>query len=149
METYEIISDGQKFIFHVIKNTTTPCPACGIPACGKEDILWYEKGDQRMAIIVNGSDLDLAIGEFLNKHVKPIHYGSLPNFIREWNEARGWENCGDYDGYELQIDDFLQSIELLKSCDMEKWAAGGSLKDMQKLAYTAQEIGTKLKIVRG
>lgn len=39
METYNVESNGKKYSFNVVKNTTKPCPECGIPACGKEDIL--------------------------------------------------------------------------------------------------------------
>lgn len=51
METYNVESNGKKYSFNVVKNTTKPCPECGIPACGKEDILWYKYDNQRIAII--------------------------------------------------------------------------------------------------
>ncbi|MEM6806908.1 MAG: hypothetical protein AAF696_36240 [Bacteroidota bacterium] len=130
METHEVESNGERFIFNVIKNTTTPCNICGAPACGREDILWYENGNQRMAIIFDGGYFDLAGEEFFNKNIKTINYDSLPNFMKEWNESRGWERCWDYNGYELQIDDFLQSMELLKSCEMGKWITGEDIKGM-------------------
>jgi hypothetical protein len=149
METHEIESNGKIFTFSVVKNTTEPCPECGVPACGKADILWYESNDQRIAIIFDGGYFDLAGEEFFNKNLKSINYDSLPEFMKEWNESRGWEGCWDYDGYELQIDDFLRSMDLIKTCELGKWIREEDINDMQRLAIEAKEKQAKLKIVRG
>ena len=140
MTTREIQSDGQRFIFQVVKNTTKPCPVCGVPACGKEDILWYEHNQHRMAIIFDGGYFDLAGQEFFRKKLKTINYDSLPEFMKEWNESRGWEDCWDYEGYPLDIDDFLASIDLLRSCNLKKWLtrryASLGHKRQEKRSYT-------------
>lgn len=149
METHEIESNGKKFFFNVVKNTTEPCPECGVPACGKEDILWFEDKNQRIAIIFDGGYFDLAGEEFFDKNIKTIKYGSLPIFMKEWNEARGWTDCWDYNGYTLDIDDFLESMELLKSCEMGKWITMEDIHSMEELANNAKKNGAKLKIVRG
>lgn len=149
MEVYEIESNGEKFTFNVLKNSTEPCPECGVPACGKEDILWYEDKIQRIAIIFDGGYFDLAGQEFFEKHIKTIEYDSLPTFMKEWNEARGWTDCWDYNGCELDIDDFIKSMDLLKYCEQGKWITAEDIDDMVSLANTAKNIGSKLKIVRG
>jgi hypothetical protein len=149
METHEIESNGKKFTFNVVKNTTEPCPECGVPACGKEDILWYEDNNQRIAVIFDGGYFDLAGEEFFEKNIKTIVYDSLPTFMKEWNEVRGWTDCWNYNGYELEIDDFLKSMELLKSCEMGKWITTDDLNNMKDVANNAKKIGAKLKIVRG
>ena len=149
METHEIESNGKKFFFNVVKNTTEPCPECGVPACGKEDIIWYEDKNQRNAIIFDGGYFDMAGEEFFDNNIKTIKYDSLPTFMKEWNEARGWTDCWDYDGYILEIDDFLESMELLKSCEMGKWITMEDINSMEELANKAKKIGAKLKIVRG
>jgi hypothetical protein len=149
MKTHKIESNGKKFIFNVLKNTTEPCPECGIPACGKEDILWYEFDNQRTAIIFDGGCFNLAVEDFFNKNIETINYESLPLFMKEWNESRGWEDCWDYNGHELQIDDFLESMELLKSCEIGNWITKEDIQDMQELAKKAKKKGAKLKIVRG
>ncbi len=69
--------------------------------------------------------------------------------MKEWNESRGWEDCRDYDGYEVGINDFLKSLDLLKTCVMGKWITEEDITDMEKLATEAKEKGKKLKIVRG
>lgn len=149
MESHEIESNGKKFLFNVIKNTAEPCPECGIPACGREDIIWYEYKNQRVAIIFDGGYFDMAREEFFDKKIKTIKYDSLPTFMKEWHEASGWTDCWDYDGYTLEIDDFLKSIELLKCCEMGKWITMEDIHSMIELANRAKKIGAKLKIVRG
>ncbi|KXX66797.1 hypothetical protein [Flammeovirga sp. SJP92] len=149
MQTHEIVSDGQKFIFNVIKNFTEPCPECGVPACGKEDILWYEDKNRRIAIIFDGGYFDLAGEEFFDKNIKTMEYDTLPIFMKQWNEARGWSSCWDYNGYTLFIDDFLEAMELLKSCEMGKWITMEEVLSMEDLANNAKSIGAKLKIGRG
>ena len=149
MELYEIESNGKKYEFNVVKNSTEPCPECGVPACGKEDILWFEENNKRKAIIFDRGFFDLAGEEFFNKNIKSIEYDSLPEFMKEWNESRGWEDCWDYDGCEIGITDFLKSLDLLKTCEMGKWTTEEDITDMEKLATEAMEKGKKLKIVRG
>ena len=149
METHAIESDGERFVFSVIKNTTEPCPQCGVPACGKEDILWYEDNGQNLAIVFDGGYFDLVGEEFFQKTNKTIQYDSLPSFMKEWYEARGWTDCWDYNGYELEIDDFLESMELLKTCEMDKWISIEDIRSMTELANSAKRIGAALKIVRG
>lgn len=149
MEIHEIFADGKRFVFNVIKNTTEPCPICGVPACGKEDILWYGDNNQKIAIIFDGSYFDLACGEVFEQNLASIKDDSLPEFMREWYESRGWEDCWDYDGYELDIDDFLNALDLLKTYNDGKWITEKDIIDMENLAIEAKKKEEKLKIVRG
>ena len=149
MKLHTIESGGQKFIFNVIKNTTQPCSHCGVPACGKEDIIWYEYNNQKIAIIFDGGYFDLGLSDFFKGNINPENYDSLPEFMKEWSEARGWEDCWDYEGYEIQIDDFLRSIDLLLTGKIGKWMRKEELNDMRQLALEAKAKKSKLKIVRG
>ena len=78
MELHEIESNGKKFTFNVVTNSTEPCPECGVPACGKEDIIWYEDNGQRFAIIFDGGYFDVAIEELIGKNLDLLKSGSLP-----------------------------------------------------------------------
>ena len=149
METHEIESKGKKFIFNVVKNTIEPCLECGVPACGKEDILWYGYESQRIAIIFDGAYFDLALEEFFDKNIRTIKYDTLPIFMKEWNEARGWTDCWDYNGYTLQLNDFLASMELLKTCEIGRWITMEDIHSMKELANSAKKVGATLKIIRG
>ena len=149
MEPHEIVSNGKQYIFNVVKNTTEPCPQCGVPACGKEDILWFEIDKQRYAIIFDGGLFDIARDEFLELNENRIKFDDFPVFMKQWIELNGWEDCWDYNGYDLDIDDFVESVELLRACEMGKWITKEDIDDMVSLAREAKEKGARLKIVRG
>lgn len=150
MDNFEIISDRKKIIFKVLKKTTKPCPQCGVPACGKEDILWYEKNNQRIALIFDGGYFNLAVEEYFEKYRKVIDYDSLPNFMKDWFESCGWVDSSCYEkGHELDIKDFLNSLRLLDSCEMDKWISEEDILSMREIAKQAQLLGAPLKIVRG
>lgn len=142
-------SEGINFKFHVRKDMTEPCSCCGIPACGREDILWYENQGKRITIIYDGSDLDLTIGDFLTKNNNQIAYQKLPNFIKENNEASGWTDCDDYHGYNLDFDDFLTALELLLTLNiLGEWMTKEAIEAMKQLAFEAKEKNSILKITR-
>lgn len=46
--------NNESFSLHIKKNLTEPCSECGVPACGKEDFLWYEKDGQRITLVLDG-----------------------------------------------------------------------------------------------
>ncbi|MEZ4805710.1 MAG: hypothetical protein R2852_09570 [Bacteroidia bacterium] len=149
MEIHEIESNGKKYSFNVVKNSTEPCPECGVPAFGKEDIVWGEDNGQRFAIIFDGGYFDLAIEELIGKNLHLLKSDSLPIFLKQWNESIGWVDCCDYDGYELDIEDFLNSLILLKSCDLGKWISEEEIIELENLAIKANSKGLNLKIARG
>ncbi|WP_420571989.1 hypothetical protein [Kordia sp.] len=142
-------SEGINFTFHVRKNTAAPCPHCGIPACGKEDILWYKDEGKRIAIIYDGSNLDMLIEDFLTQNNHQIDYSELPDFIRAHNELRDWADFDSLHGYPLDIDDFLVCLTLLFTVrSLEKWNLQEELENMKQLALEAKSKNTTLKIAR-
>ena len=149
MKTHEIYSDGKKHLFNVVKNTTEPCPHCGVPACGKEDIIWYEFDNKKPAIIFDGGYFDLAGEEYFKNNKQTYNFESLPNFMKDWYQLEGWTDCWDYNGYILDIDDFIKSMELLKNNEMGKWISVEEIVDLQNLAKEAKSKNVELKIVRG
>ncbi len=147
MELYNIEHNGNNYTFNVIENFTEPCPECGIPACGKENIIWFEESNIRNAIIFDGECFGLALDEFLEKKGNEV---KLPKFIKDWSELKGWEECDDYDGFELDKDDFLNSMKLLsKFCEIGKWITKEEINSMIELVIKAKEKNLRLKIVRG
>lgn len=149
MEQHEVIENGKTFVFEVLENLVEPCPQCGIPACGREDFLWYEEEGVRTAILFDGGLFNLVIESFLEQYLKSMSYADLPIFIQEWNEARGWTDCWDYQGYELVTVDFLRALDLLQLDVVYQWFTKEELGYLAKIALTAQEKGLPLKIVRG
>lgn len=149
MKAQHIISNGTSFVFHVIQNTTTPCPQCGVPACGRTDILWYEEVQQRKALFFDGGHFDLALETLFKEALSTTPYEALPHFLQAWQEDKDWADCWDYEGYPLVIDDFLMALKLLQAHTTGQWISLEELTAMQTLATLAQEKSFLLKIVRG
>lgn len=138
---------NNNYTFYAKQNFTESCPHCGVPACGKEDVLWYSKDEQKIAIVFDGSLLDLEIEIYLKQNITKENYSELPQFIKSWNEAKGWSENWDYEGFVLNIDDFIKSIDLLNTSN--KWLSTECLLVMKQLALEAKELDLELKIVRG
>lgn len=148
---YCIVSNGERFEFTEFLNITQPCPECGVPACGKEDVLWYESAaDEKIALIYDGAELDLLLEQFLARWAGSL--ASLPTFIRQWSECVGWEDCWDYHGFLLDRADFKAALQLLVDMQFEPWVqavADELLTAMKPLLVLAEANNGILKIVRG
>jgi len=142
--------DGKRYTFHIIKDMREPCGGCGVLDCGKENILWYEEYNQRISIFIDTSYFDLAIEEFFEERSSRSEFNSLPSFMKDWAQRKGWEDYDDYsDGYSLDIDDFLTSLKLLVTAEMGgKWITEENIFYMRKIAMEAKKKGKKLKMVR-
>jgi hypothetical protein len=75
--------------------------------------LWYEIENERITIIFDGGWLDAELSDFFEQNITKDNYHSTPNFIKEWNEDKGWSINEGYDGYNLNHMDFIKSIELI------------------------------------
>lgn len=148
MEIYSENIAGKKIDFQVVKNLTRPC-YCGVPACGKENILWYEYKGKYLAFIFDGSLFD-SMGMAFFKQNK-VDYKLLPEFMQEWYESSGWEDSWDCE-YILDIDDFLKSLNLMKPQQAEDWLQADMkayLSEMKSMALNAKKYHSPLKILRG
>ncbi len=111
----------ENFLFYIQKDLTEPCPECGVPACGKEDFFWYEKDGKRITLVLDGSLLNLIILDYFKVIFEKSNYASLPKFLRESNECIGWSEAEDFVGTELDIDDLLAALDLIKTAEPEEW----------------------------
>jgi hypothetical protein len=145
MDIVQFKSESISFKFHVINDMTKPCPTFGIPACGQEVVIWYEENDKRIAIIFDGSLMNMVIGDFLSEQNMP--YEKLPSFIKESNEVSGWTAHDNFHGYELNTDDFLVAMELLLTTNtIEQWMTQENIEALKSLAFTAKSKHAPLKI---
>jgi hypothetical protein len=94
------------------KVITTPCPICGVPACGKEYMLVVKNHEEQAELKFNGHVLDRAIDDYLK--IQNCDYKTLPLFIKQWNEDTGWADCEEENGYALDVEDFEKAVCLLK-----------------------------------
>ena len=68
-------------VFECLSFIAHPCPTCGAPACGREDIYWNEKKE---CIVIDGSLFD---------HILGIISPSLNQemlYLKDWFTDQGW-----------------------------------------------------------
>ncbi len=134
--------------FQVLENLTEPCQVCGVPACGEECILWFEKDGIRLAIIFDGGLFGLAIQEALSNYLKENDYDSVPTFLKEYNENKGWYDCWSCDGFSLKHDDFMSGLLLLEKHNNGMWIDSEDINSLRCLALDSKKNKSLLKIVR-
>ncbi len=149
MELYEISINGKEFSFQVLKNFAEPCPVCRIPACGREDIVWYEDNHNKIAIVYDGGCLSLVIEEFLKQESNGIKLDTLPKFITDWIMSVGWTDSLDVEGHLLDIEDYLKALNLLKQAGLDKWMNQQEWIELECLAQQARVKGKQLRLLRG
>jgi hypothetical protein len=148
---HKVEVNGQEYIFNVQKDLTEPCPQCGIPACGKENYFWIEDGGQRQTLVLDGSLLDVIIEQYFNVNILKVEYETLPKFLREFNEHKGWSEADDFNGSEIDVDDLLEAINIIKVDDLEEWMKESGktyLSELKKMANAAIEKEIELYVAR-
>ncbi len=148
---YKVVSNGQEYLFNVLKDLTEPCPQCGVPACGKENYFWVEKAGERLTLILDGAYLDIIIDEYFNVNFTKVVYASLPVFFRAYNEAIGWSEADDFNGMAIDVDDLLTAINMIQFDELEDWVQGFGkeyLHELRKMAHKAIELDTELYVTR-
>jgi len=96
--------------FELTKDLTEPCPCCGIPACGREAFLWYYSEARRISIMFDGGDLD-----YLIETLEGYKFDDKsPLFLSQLNTHEGWRECAEIEGSEIEITDFIESLNILK-----------------------------------
>ncbi|MFK7971410.1 MAG: hypothetical protein AB8F95_13655 [Bacteroidia bacterium] len=148
LELYHLETDSTKYLFHVRLNTIEPCSECGVPACGcgREDILWYEKEGQKIAIVYDGSFFDWTLGEYFENNIHQSNYASSPEFLQEWNEDKGWADT--FEETIINKTDFLNMLTLIDPA-LNTWTPEACLTEMKKLVEEAIELGLELRLIRG
>ena len=137
------------FNHKIIHNYTEPCPHCGIPACGRDDMLWYEENNKRITIVFDGGHFDLELQAFFKQNKKKLDYNTVTIFMKEWNEARGWSDSDDLNGEKLDIADFQHTLKLIKTNYPLEWIPKEMINNMNSLAQEARDKNLDLKILRG
>jgi hypothetical protein len=148
MSTYQI--NGTQFNFEVLDNLTEPCPACHVPACGQESILWYNQLRIRKALIFDGGLFGSAMDEFTNNFCEVPRMAPLPLFLKEHHECNGWSDNEDNSGVPLDHEDFLAALDLMlrfKFSDTYHDDMKKCLLQMKKTTLQALSIGSELRII--
>lgn len=88
--------NGEKLVYNLIADYTYPCPVCGVHGCSGE---YYFVTADKKAVRVDKSDLDMLMYDYLSENIfnnyNEDEYNSLPRFLKEYNEAVGWNDSDD------------------------------------------------------
>lgn len=153
LQLYSVLSERVHYEFRVQTQLCEPCPHCGIMACGREDILWYERGDERIAVIFDGGVFDQILAKTIDRVWALQTSPPLPRFLEDWNSDSGWSDHSDYVGYRLDVSDLLATFDLISSqwfgAPQLRESAASYMQAMKSLALAAQADKYPIKIVRG
>lgn len=95
----------------VVADFVELCSYCGA-ACTGTILVWFRDGDVRVAFETDSGSLSVPLGELVDAAIEQSEYNALPIFVQDWNEGRGWAECGS-DGAAVSADDLLQTVDIL------------------------------------
>ena len=113
MKTYWIENSKGRLEFEELANIAYPCPTCGIPACGSEDVFWNEK---LQCIVLQGSFFDTLLEQLVKKIFEEKK--QLSAFLNQWNLCEGWT---DNIGYKVEVKEVLETLELLDDIEVDEY----------------------------
>ncbi len=152
MEVYKYYIGKEQYIsFQLINDLTLPCPICYAPACGKEEILWYKDKGKYFALVYDANVLTSILSQYFKHNITPDNYASTTQFIRDWSECTGWEDDMSVEGYLLDLDDFINTLELLGSDLAKRPIEALKMKlfrEMESIALRVRELGGGLRLIR-
>jgi hypothetical protein len=93
------------------------CPICGSEECcgAKEKFIWAEFDNEKLAIHFEDGEFENYLGYWHYEGISEEEYISLPNFLKDFNEGKGWDN-NDLDPNSI-IDalDFKKAMDVIKN----------------------------------
>ena len=95
----------------VVANFVELCSYCGA-ACSGVFRIWYSDGSRRLAFETGRGSLSEPLGRLVGTAIERGEYGALPEFVREWNDARGWAEF-DSEGAAVAAEDLLETLTAL------------------------------------
>ena len=94
------------------------CPVCGSNECcgAKEKFLWAEFNGQKLAIHFVDGEFEHYLGFWHFEGITESEYKSLPTFIKEHNEEKGWNDWEEINPNSV-IDafDFKNAMNIIKN----------------------------------
>jgi len=95
----------------VVADFVEPCSYCGA-ACTGTVLVSYRDGGRRVAFETDRGSLSEPLRELVGEAIQRGEYDALPDFVREWNEARGWAKFAS-DGAAVAVVDLLRAVDAL------------------------------------
>ena len=102
----------ERFIDHL-----AICPVCGAPNCGGPDdkFIWAEFNNEKLAIHFGDGEFERYLSLWHYDGITENEYRSLPNFIKDFNEGKGWDNDGLDPNSIIDPLDFKKSMDVIKN----------------------------------
>jgi hypothetical protein len=95
----------------VVADFVELCGYCGT-ACTGTVLVWYSDGARRVAFETDSGSLSVPLEQLVGAAIGRLEYDTLPSFVREWNEGRGWAELAD-DGAAVEAGDLLRAVDAL------------------------------------
>lgn len=120
---YSCIINNQEFhydfkIIARFNENLTQCPVCGSEECcgAKEKFIWAEFGDEKLAIHFEDGEFENYLEYWHYEGISEEEYQSLPNFIKDFNEGKGWDDWNAIEPNSI-IDavDFKRAMDVIKN----------------------------------
>lgn len=114
--SYKINGKAHTCQLKLIADLIKPCSFCGIPACGEEMYIWATFLDNNLAIGLDGRLFTSFMSDVFKNNVNISNYAILPEFLKEWNEGKGWDDWDNAEGsYQIDANDFNNALEIIKN----------------------------------
>lgn len=96
------------------------CPICGSEECcgAKEKFIWAEFENDKLAIHFEDGEFENYLSYWHYDGISEEEYKSLPNFIKDFNEGKGWDNWETDDlnpNSIIDARDFKQAMDVIKN----------------------------------
>lgn len=100
-----------KFIEHI-----TICSVCGAENCGgyEDKFIWAEFENEKLAIHFGDGEFEKYLSFWHYEGITEDEYKSLPNFIKDFNECKGWDNDKLDPNSVIDALDFKNSMDVIK-----------------------------------
>lgn len=95
------------------------CPICGSQECcgAKDKFIWAEFGKEKLAIHFEDGEFEKYLSYWHYEGITEDEYKSLPNFIKEYNEGKGWDNWNNVD---LNPNSIIDAMDFKRAMDVIK-----------------------------
>jgi hypothetical protein len=93
------------------------CPICGSEDCcgAKDKFIWAEFGNEKFAIHFGDGEFEKYLSYWHYEGISEDEYKSLPNFIKDFNEGKGWDNDNLDPNSIIDALDFKKAMDVIKN----------------------------------
>ena len=93
------------------------CPICGANECygARDKFIWAEFENEKLAIHFEDGEFENYLSNWYFEGISEDEYKSLPNFLKDFNECKGWYDDAINPNTILDAIDFKNAMEVIKN----------------------------------